>query len=107
MPEMALNLCAFVHMDTGSDESHHKKDKKSAKRTNKQLDTFDISHANNIVQRHAVELAMDEISGNVQHWKYYLHGLDIDEPGLDFFPPTLKAPVVRFFHDDGHQNGIF
>jgi hypothetical protein len=107
MPEMALNLCAFIYFDTGSDESHHKKDKKSAKRTNKQLDTFDISHANKVVQRHAVELAMEEISGTVKRWKYYQRGLDEDEPGPEFFPPTLKAPVVRFTHDDGRNDGTF
>jgi hypothetical protein len=99
MPEMALNLCAFIHMDTGCNESHHKKDKKSAKRTNKQLESFDICHANKVVQRHAVELAMEELSGTIKRWKYYRRGLDADEPQPKFFPPTFKGPVVRFFYD--------
>ena len=30
MPEIALNLCAFIHMNTDCNESHNKKDKATA-----------------------------------------------------------------------------
>ena len=103
MPEIALNLCAFIYMNTGCNESHHRKDKASAKRTNKQMSTFDISHATKVVQRESVELAMEEINGTINKWDYYQRGLDRDIEEDPFFEPTLRGPIT-FFSYSGEEN---
>jgi hypothetical protein len=103
MPEIAQNLGAFVGFNTDCNESHHKKDKKSARRTNMQLESFDISHANKVVQRHAIELAMEELDGTIRRWDYYHRGVDAHAPQGSFFLPQLKGPRVEFFYDDDEE----
>ena len=105
MPEMALNLGAFTHQDGSSNESHHKKDKKTAGRTNKQLDSFDISHANHSTERHAVELGIEEMEGTVSEWDYYKRGHDIHDPGLEYFAPKFVGPRIEFTYNE--ESGKF
>jgi len=70
VPEDILNFGAPMHVNTRNNEMHHKKDKKSAKRTQKRLDTFDLQCAQKIQQRKAIDYAICEINGRAK-WNYF------------------------------------
>ena len=71
MPKLAMELCAPVHWSTESNESHHKIEKKTEKRTARHFDTFDISVAIKDVYQTAVELGMEEIHNGCKRWLYF------------------------------------
>ena len=97
MPRLAMELCAPVHWNTQTNEQAHKVDKRTAQRTSRQIDTFDISHAHKTVYRHAIELSMEEIHGYARRWDYFSRAADVvGEP--EYFPPRLTGPSVVFYY---------
>ena len=79
LPEMILNLGAPKHFDTKFNESDHKPDKKTAKRTQQRAETFDMSMATKIQHRHAVELGKHELETGKTRWHYF-RKLRVDSP---------------------------
>ena len=105
MPRLAMELCAPVHWNTQTNEQAHKADKRTAQRTSRQIDTFDISHAHKTVYRHAIELSMEEIHGYVRRWDYYSRAADIDnEP--EYLPPSLTGASVLFYYSRDSESLI-
>ena len=104
MPTMAIELGAPRNFSTESPESHHKKDKKTANRTNKQFDTFDISVATKCVYRHGVDLAMEEIHNGLVRWNYYRRAEfePVEDPQP--FESELTGPSIlyRYAQDRGN-----
>ena len=104
MPEMILNFGAPKHYDTDNNESDHKADKKSSKRTNQRGETFDLATATKIKERHAVELGMHEIKTGKCKWHYHRRlphdsdsgsdsDSDDDAPKMEPFDPILVSNV--------------
>ena len=104
MPEMILNFGAPKHYDTDNNESDHKADKKSSKRTQQRGETFDLATATKIKERHAVELGMHEIKTGKSKWHYYRRlgddsesdsdsDSDDDAPNMEPFDPILAQNV--------------
>ena len=95
LPQLALDLCAPGNWDTQSDESHHRIDKKTARRTNMQESTFNISTAKKTVLREAIELGQQELAGNTR-WGY--HYKDEDGPPKQpfAFDPETSGPYVTY-----------
>lgn len=61
-------------VNSRSNEMHHKKDKKSAKLTQKRPKTFDLQCAQRIEDRRVIEMGMEELKGKPR-WDYF-HGFD-------------------------------
>ena len=100
LPEMILNLGAPKHFDTQHNESDHKMDKKTAKRTQQRAETFDMDIATKIQQRHAVDLGMHELKTGKRRWHYYRR-LMVDTPTeagptAAEMEPILTGTVIRF-----------
>ena len=95
MPDLAFELCAPIHWSTQSNESHHKADKRTAHRTSKQMDTFDISHAHKAVYRQAIDLGIEELHSGLRKWDYFNRAADvIEEP--TYFHPKLTGTSATF-----------
>ena len=92
-----MELCAPVHWNTQTNEQAHKADKRTAQRTSRQIDTFDISHAHKTVYRHAIELSMEEIHSYARRWDYFSRAADIDDDP-EYFPPRLTGASVLFYY---------
>jgi hypothetical protein len=58
-------------VNTMSNEMHHKKDKKSAKSTQKRPKSFDFQCAVRVDERRVVEMAMEELKGRPR-WDYFI-----------------------------------
>ncbi len=56
-------------VNTNCNESHHKPDKKSAKRTQKRPESFDIQCSQRVEDRRLVEMGMEELKGRPR-WDY-------------------------------------
>jgi hypothetical protein len=102
-----LDFGSPKNVDTRSDEMHHKPDKKTAQRTTKHLDTFDIEVSKKIVQRRAVDLGMAEINDPYgrKKWHYYRR-----KPLLPTSPlsekdklPVLSGPSAVFYRMNGAE----
>lgn len=72
--QSAIDFAAFLNFNVKTDESAHRKDKKTAHRTQMQMDKFDMQVAKKICQRTAVEIGVEEIRGRPR-WSY-LEGFD-------------------------------
>ena len=88
--------------DTFANERHHKRDKKTAQRTNKHISKFDIQMARKVQERHAVDLAVEETNGR-RRWQYYsVGGFDhsdrpLKKEDVPYFDPDLTGAVVRYY----------
>ena len=71
IPEMIQNFGAPKHFNTQFNEKDHKLDKKTAKRTQQRIESFDMSVATKIVQRNAIDLAMFELKTGRKRWHYF------------------------------------
>ncbi len=94
IPEMILNFGAPKHFDTDNNESDHKHDKKTAKRTQQRADTFDFSVATKIKHREAVQLAFHEMQTGKCKWHYYRRlstGDSDSESDNEYFDPMLSS----------------
>ena len=58
-------------LDTMPNEQHHKRDKRTSKRTNKQKGTFNSSVATKIVQRNSIDMAKEETDNCRQRCHYF------------------------------------
>ena len=57
--------------NTSSNESHHKPDKKAAKRTQRRAKVFDLQCGEQIHINHLAEMAMEEVVNGYRSWEYY------------------------------------
>ena len=57
--------------NTSSNESHHKPDKKAAKRTQRRAKVFDLQCGDQIHINHLAEMGMEEIVNDYRTWEYY------------------------------------
>ena len=72
MLHLVIDILMFgvpMVVDTGSNESHHKKTKVAAKLTQKDIKTFEKQTSNRMDDFHVLDLAMEEIEGRPL-WKY-------------------------------------
>jgi hypothetical protein len=73
MIHLAYDILMFsvpMNVDTGSNESHHKRTKVAAKLTQKDIKTFEKQTSNRCDDFHVLDLAMEEIDGRPL-WEYY------------------------------------
>ena len=103
MPQLALELGAPTHNNTDANESHHTVDKKTAARTSKQFDTFEISVANHSVSKNAVELGMEEIHNGLRRHNCYQRAAFQPLPPPEPEEPELTGPHVLFYCDESHH----
>ena len=98
--DAALKYGCFGNVNVKANESHHRRDKKTAHRTQMQIDKFDMQCAKQIQLRHAVDLAMEEIAGHPK-WMYLNgHNRTSSESNPDHsvpFAPTLTGAKTEFF----------
>jgi hypothetical protein len=97
--QMMLWFGAATNTNMSTDESHHKADKKTARRTNKQPDTFYISIAKKQTERRAVELAMLDITEGKKRWQYYQpeEEVSMTTNSEDEIEPQLFGPKAKFY----------
>ena len=70
VPTDILNFGVPMNIDTGPNERHHKRDKKTAKKTQRRPGTFDLQVALKIIYRRCIDLGMQELAGRPK-WNYY------------------------------------
>ena len=70
VPQHILNFGVPSNVNTATNESHHKQDKKTAKRTQFRPDTIDVQTAIKTVYRLSMDLAFEELQGRPR-WEYY------------------------------------
>lgn len=71
---IALDILMFgvpINVDTGSNESHHKRTKVAAKLTQKNPDQFEVQTDTRLEEFHLVDIAMAEIESGRKLWKYF------------------------------------
>lgn len=96
---MIVELGVPSNYDSFNSERHHKANKKTAQRTQKKPDNFNIQMARKIQERQAVELGMEEINGR-KRWQYCnVGGFDHSDrdKGADPFDPKLTGVTVKMF----------
>ncbi len=99
-----LNFRVPTNVNTRSNEMHHKRDKKTAARTSKQLGKFDIQMARKVTERLAIDLGMEELNGRPR-WKYY-SGFDhsdrfVNSQESEPFAPSYTGVQSVFFKRPG------
>ncbi len=72
MADDMLNFRVPMEVDTGSNESAHKSEKRAAKLTQKRRETFDIQTSKMLEEMHLIDLGMEEIKGNCL-WNHGKH----------------------------------
>jgi hypothetical protein len=108
VPDHCLDFGVPENVNTRCNKMHHKADKKTAMRTNKQPGMFDYQVAMKVHQRQAVELGIQELRFGRPRWHYY-NGFDHSErtdnlPNAEPFEPVLTGARVRFFkHKDSGE----
>lgn len=70
VPDDLMNFGAHGNVNSRSNEMHHKRDKKTAMRTQKRQGNFDIQCGRKIQERRAVDYAIEEINGRAK-WHYF------------------------------------
>lgn len=94
-------------VNTMSNESHHKPDKKSAKRTQRRPKNFTIQVANKIEDRRVIEMGIEELQGRPR-WKYYS---GYEHPKLKSAPesasPSLSGVKAKFFYCDIEEKFVY
>lgn len=96
-----LNFGSPNNVNTRSDEHHHIRDKKSAKRTQKRPGTFDLQSLNRIEDRRVIDVAMEELKGGVR-WRYYDQSGQSsvnDAPESSMEEPTLTGVKAIFYYN--------
>ncbi len=108
VPEDILFFGVPSNVDTFSNERHHKRDKKTAQRTQKRPDTVDIQTATKIIHRTAVDFAMEELGGRPR-WHYFA-GYDHSPSSDDNKPQQNKYNVggtsATFFRHPNNGNWV-
>ena len=104
VPEDMLNFGVPTNVNTRSNEMHHKRDKKTAARTSKQLGKFDIQMARKVTERLAIDFGMEELNGRPR-WKYY-SGFDhsdrfVNSLESEPFAPSYTGVQSVFFKRPG------
>ena len=88
LAESILDYGVPENINTFDNERHHRPDKRTAQRTQKQADKFDIQMGNKIQQCRAVALGVEELLGN-KKWQYYNKRTAGEEEDNPYFAPKL------------------
>jgi len=86
VPEDILYFGVPSNVNTFSDETNHKRDKKTAQRMQKRPGTVDIQTATKIIHRTAIDLAVEELNGRPR-WHYF--------DGYDHTPHPCDQTIMR------------
>ena len=88
LAESILDYGVPENINTFDNERHHRPDKRTAQRTQKQGDKFDIQMGNKVQQCRAVALGVEELLGNTK-WQYYNKRPAEEEDDDAYFDPKL------------------
>lgn len=78
VPDDILNFGVPSTVNSSGNERHHKKDKQTAKRTQRRPATFDLQTAKKKIHRQAIELGIQEINYGRPRFAYY-DGFNFEE----------------------------
>lgn len=98
VPQDILNFGVTRHVNTMSNEKHHKRDKKTSKLTQRRPATFDFQCAKKIQHRHMIDYASEDLNGRPK-WLYH-EGFYHPEPNLPLAEegPQLTGARAQFFY---------
>ena len=110
VPDDILDYGVPSNYNTKCNEMHHKRDKKTALRTQRQIGVFDMQCATKIQYRTAIDYAMEELKGRPK-WKY-LDGFDHCDRVVDNgvscpFPPLMTGVESTFFKKPGTDDIVY
>ena len=89
LAESILDYGVPENINTFDNERHHKPDKRTAQRTQKQAEKFDIQMGNKVQQCRAVALGVEELRGR-KKWQYFQKRVTEEEGEDDpYFDPKL------------------
>jgi len=96
LPDDILSFGVPAHVNTQSDESHHKKSKTAAIHTQRRMKSFCIQTARNLHSMDIVDVGMQEIRNGRVPWDYFY------EDEMD----NVEATDDEFFHDDNISGDV-
>lgn len=103
MAQDILNCGVPMEFDTGSNESGHKRTKKSAILTQKNEDTFDYQTAKRLQELDLIDLSQAEMDGKVP-WDYYqTEDRDTPMPNNEQIPPCTGGAVFECYYDEDNN----
>ena len=87
-------------VDTGTNESQHKKSKVAAKLTQRNEATFDYQTCTRLDEFFAIELSIAETKQGRKMWDYFRKKADFVEPDQNPGPPRTGGTVITVFEKD-------
>ena len=105
IPDSILQFGTPDNVDTDINESHHKPDKKTAQRTQKQQDKFDIQMGTKIQHRRAIQYAMEEAHNGRRKCNYYVAERHRQNDSFSYFEPACSGACVVFTMVAGDLKG--
>ena len=88
LAESIIDYGVPENINTFDNERHHRPDKRTAQRTQKQADKFDIQMGNKVQQCRAVALGVEELLGH-KKWQYHKKRAAEEEGDDAYFDPKL------------------
>jgi len=102
-----LNFGVPSHVNTMSNEMHHKPSKTAAIHTQRRAKTFDLQTANNLHNQEVIDVAKEEINTGNKVWEYYHQSYPEDnEQEIDGDDSTIHVEVtntgtrIEYFYDE-------
>ena len=96
-------------VNTMSNESHHKPDKKSARRTQRRPKNFTIQVARKIEDRRVIDMAVEELCGRPR-WEYYsgfVHPKQKEPPESGNVTPKLGGVRAKFEYSEEDDKWVY
>lgn len=109
VPDDMLAFGVPSNVNTKSNEMHHKRDKKTAKRTQKRPTSFNLQTAVKIQERTLIDLAYQELQGRVR-WDYYIGFEEYEKEERLIKKPdkyNLTGTKAEFFKKPGTETWVY
>jgi len=95
MSQDIINFGVPITYNVEAEESHHKPSKGAAKQTQKRKDTFDEQVCKRLHERHALDMAMEEIAGVRPKWDYFQPRIQLQQRVKEL--PNPKIYGQKFY----------
>ena len=105
MADDILNFGVPMEFDTGANESGHKATKKAAKLTQRCEATFDSQTAKRLNEMHLLEIAEQELEGNVA-WQYYHNSIFTSGMEEENEQSYLTGSKLVIYYDEDREHNV-
>ena len=109
VPDDILAFGVPNNVNTQSNESHHRKDKQTAQRTQRRPGTFDLSILEKIEDRRVIEMGLEEVNGRPrwQYWAGFNHRNNKSMSKKAPTQPVLTGACAKFHYDTAKECYVY